>query len=123
MMHATPHPTHESFPDAPAIKTELQRFRVMEKEVTKKADTKMRGKWLKSLFCNIELTCTIYINRILEQGQDLARERRETYYEGARDRCCLLTALPSLSDYYLFHSSTSFLLSPSAYLLCSRIFL
>lgn len=30
-------------PDAPAIKAELQRFKVMEKEVTKKADTKMRG--------------------------------------------------------------------------------
>jgi hypothetical protein len=29
--------------DAPAIKAELQRFKVMEKEVTKKADTKMRG--------------------------------------------------------------------------------
>jgi len=29
--------------DAPAIKAELQRFKVKEKEVTKKADTKMRG--------------------------------------------------------------------------------
>ena len=29
--------------DAPAIKAELQRFKVMEREVTKKADTKMRG--------------------------------------------------------------------------------
>jgi len=34
---------NEQGQDAPAIKTELQRFRVMEKEVTKKADTKMRG--------------------------------------------------------------------------------
>jgi len=30
-------------PDAPAIRAELQRFKVMEKAVTKKADTKMRG--------------------------------------------------------------------------------
>lgn len=29
--------------DAPAIKAELQRFKVMEREVTKKADSKMRG--------------------------------------------------------------------------------
>jgi len=34
---------NESGPDAPAIKAELQRFKVMEREVTKKADTKMRG--------------------------------------------------------------------------------
>ena len=32
-----------TFLDAPAIKAELQRFKVKEKEVTKKADTKMRG--------------------------------------------------------------------------------
>jgi len=34
---------NEEGPDAPAIKAELQRFKVMEREVTKKADTKMRG--------------------------------------------------------------------------------
>lgn len=34
---------NEKGPDAPAIKAELQRFKIMEKEVTKKADTKMRG--------------------------------------------------------------------------------
>jgi len=33
------------FLDAPAIKAELQRFKVQEKEVTKKADTKMRGQF------------------------------------------------------------------------------
>jgi len=32
--------------DAPAVKAELQRFKVMEKEVTKKADTKMRGEFV-----------------------------------------------------------------------------
>jgi hypothetical protein len=36
----------DSFLDAPAIKAELQRFKVMEKEVTKKADTKMRGSFI-----------------------------------------------------------------------------
>ena len=35
--------TQAPSPDAPAIKAELQRFKVMEKAVTKKADTKMRG--------------------------------------------------------------------------------
>ncbi|KAF9648715.1 hypothetical protein BDM02DRAFT_3115044 [Thelephora ganbajun] len=34
---------NENGPDAPAIKAELQRFKIMEREVTKKADTKMRG--------------------------------------------------------------------------------
>jgi len=34
---------NEKGPDAPAIKVELQRFKVMERVVTKKADTKMRG--------------------------------------------------------------------------------
>jgi FK506-binding protein 8 len=34
---------NEQGPDAPAIKAELQKFKVMEKEVTKKADTKIRG--------------------------------------------------------------------------------
>ena len=37
------------FLDIPAIKAELQRFKVMEKEVTKKADTKMRG-WFAERF-------------------------------------------------------------------------
>ena len=36
-------PRLRTFLDAPAIKAELQRFKVKEKEVTKKADTKMRG--------------------------------------------------------------------------------
>jgi len=34
---------NENGPDVPAIKAELQRFKVMEKDVTKKADTRMRG--------------------------------------------------------------------------------
>jgi hypothetical protein len=39
--------------DAPAIKAELQRFKVMEREVTKKADTKMRGQFVKKSSCGL----------------------------------------------------------------------
>jgi hypothetical protein len=39
-----------AFLDAPAIRAELQRFKVMEKEVTKKADTKMRGQFVEKAY-------------------------------------------------------------------------
>jgi hypothetical protein len=39
---------HDSFSDAPAIKAELQRLQVKEREVTKKADTKIRGQFVET---------------------------------------------------------------------------